>query len=465
MYNIVELEQQRQHKALTMKEIVDRAEKAPGGPRPMNEEEIKLFDDTKEEVGRLDANIKLVRATMERAEQRDALIRDLETPRKIAEPNPVRKETTSAFVRIPAEARRTGPLVAFKLQAGETTEERDMRAYRAGLWVQATVFRNERAAHKCAQLGMDIRNAMSTGSNPDGGFLVPEEMSRAIIDLRETYGVARQNARVWPMGSDTLDIPRRAGGVTIAALGENPASGYSQSSPTFNLVKLVAKKFGGLTLLSSEIAEDAVIDLADWIAQEFAYGFALFEDTAFFNGDATSTYQGIRGLSKLLLASSSLKGAVNAASTHDTMAEIDYIDIATLMAALPQYAKPRAKFYCSSVFLELVFNRIKANAGGNTIPILGEAPGNNYLGYPIVVSQVLETSTGTINGTPYCFFGDLTKSSALGDRRQTRIKRSDERFIDTDQIAILGTERIDIVHNDIGDANTAGPVVALNGKT
>jgi HK97 family phage major capsid protein len=77
----------------------------------------------------------------------------------------------------------------------------------------------------------------------------------------------------------------------------------------------------------------------------------------------------------------------------------------------------------------------------------------------------LPTSTGTINGTAMAFFGDLSKSSALGDRRRLRIFRSEHRFMDTDQIGITGTERFDIVNHDVGSTTAAGPIVALIGNT
>jgi HK97 family phage major capsid protein len=60
-------------------------------------------------------------------------------------------------------------------------------------------------------------------------------------------------------------------------------------------------------------------------------------------------------------------------------------------------------------------------------------------------------------------FGDLTKSSTFGDRRQTTISVSDQVYWANDQVGIKGTERFDIVNHDIGTATVAGPVVALQG--
>lgn len=473
MFNLDHLLRDRGTKALQAQNLVERAEKDEKGPRPMTAEELTLFDKLQEEVKSLDVQIAAIREHEKRREESQKVLDDLQKPTgRTTKPDEPSKPGTVANVgdfRIPASAKRTGKLKAFRGQDSQGRSA-EYRAYRAGMWARATLFSDPRAQHWClsngVQLAPDVRNAMSTTSNPDGGFLVPDEMAEAIIDLREEYGVFRRECRVWPMGSDTLMIPRRSGGITIGAIGENPSSAISQSNPAFNQVQLVAKKAGGLTLISTEVAEDAVIDLADWIAQEFAYAFALYEDQCGFIGDGTSTYLGIRGLTNLLTEASSLAGAVAAATnTHDLFSEVDAADLAVVMGKLPQYAKPNAKWYCSSVANELVFGRLKASAGGNTVQTLNGEQGDNYMGYPIVVSQVLPSATTAIDALPMLFFGDLRKSSALGDRRQVRVFPSEHRYMDTDQIGIRGTERFDIVNHDVGDTSTPGPIVALIGST
>jgi HK97 family phage major capsid protein len=457
-----------------MKELIDKAEKAEP-PRPLTPDECQIFDTLDTDGKKLDEQISQMKAHLRRAEASQKLILDLEKTNerktKPADPQDKAEATESAIsCRVPAHARASGQLKAFKPKAGETATEVELRAYRAGMWLRASVFRDVRAQQYCMSngLGADIRNAMSTTSNPDGGFLVPDELSRTIIDLREQYGVFRREARVWPMGSDTLLIPRRAGGVTVAPVGENSLIG--QSNPTFNMVQLVAKKIGGLCVMSSEIAADAVIDLADYVAQEFAYAFALFEDQMGFIGDGTATYHSVRGLGNLFTTTGGagggqLVGAVDAATNHDTFAEIDAVDLTAVMGKLPAYALNNAKWYTSAVGAQVVFNRLAASAGGNTTQTLRDGLGLSYLGYPIVISQVLPTSTGDLSDVPMLYFGDLRKAAQMGDRRMVEIARSNERYFEYDQIAIRGLERIDVVVSDVGDTTTgvAGPIVALVG--
>lgn len=461
MNPLLQLQQERSHLALSAKDIVSKAE---ADARPMTPEEIALFDDLQKRIENLDARIQAVVDTNKRREEINRITDRLNSPAGRVtghdQPGNPGNATVANRLTVPAVPHRVRPLKAFKGPDGLQS------AFRCGMWARAAIFGDQRAARWCLEngVGQDISNALGTTPNTSGGFLVPEELSQRIIDLRESYGVFRQNCFVQPMGRDTMVVPRRLTGVTIGPVGENPTSGITQSTPTWNQVRLTAKKAGGLVLMSTEISEDAVIDLADYLAEEFAYAFALFEDQCGFIGDGTSTYLGIRGLGNILVAGQSLVGAVDAASGHDTFAEIDASDLATVMAKLPEYARMNAKWFCSAVALDLVFGRLMAAAGGNTIQDMAGGYGRSYMGYPIVVSQVLPTSTGDLSDLPMLYFGDLSKAATLGDRRDMRVFPSEHRYMDTDQIGVRGTARFDIVNHDYGNTTVAGPIVALVGE-
>ena len=62
-------------------------------------------------------------------------------------------------------------------------------------------------------------------------------------------------------------------------------------------------------------------------------------------------------------------------------------------------------------------------------------------------------------------FGDLSKAAMLGNRRGFRVKVSEDRYLETDEIGIRGTTRSDINVHSLGDNTTAGPIVALIGSS
>lgn len=351
---------------------------------------------------------------------------------------------------------RSGRLFAFR---GADAQK---NAYRAGKWLLATVYGSEAAAQWCRENGIRIERAASEGVNTAGGFLVPEEFSQTIIDLREEYGTFRSYAKVVPMSRDVMNIPRRVSGLTAYWVAENAL--ITESQKVWGSVNLVAKKLAAFSRFSTELEEDAIINIADDLANEIAYAFAQAEDAAGWNGDGTPTYGGILGIRTKIIDGTHTASAIDAASGHDTFAEIDASDLLKIMAPLPRYALRNAKWYASAVAFSLVFGRLTAAAGGNTIETLAGKIPFAYLGFPIVIDNTLPTAQTDISDTVMLLFGDLSLAVMMGTRRAVTIKKSEDRYIEYDQIAIVGTERVDINAHSLGDNTTAGPVMALVGE-
>jgi HK97 family phage major capsid protein len=236
-------------------------------------------------------------------------------------------------------------------------------------------------------------------------------------------------------------------------------------------VRLTANKWGVLTLMSSELDEDAAVAVGDLLIGEVAYAFALAEDTAGFAGDGSATYHGIRGFLQLFAdqvsgGASTLAGAVDAASGHDTFAEIDTGDLQKLMGALPTYVYRRGNvsFYASQVAWANVFQRLIMGSGGITKDDVTGAVVYRYNGFPVEITPSMPTTTGDLSDKAMLLFGDISLAAAFGDRRGMTVARSTEYKFAEDQIAIKGTERFDINIHDIGSTTVAGPVVALIGE-
>jgi len=342
---------------------------------------------------------------------------------------------------------------------GKANEE---RAYEFGMWTRSVIFGDQKASAWCTDRGMDVR-AASEGVYSKGGALVPDQFSNFVIDLREQYGLARQLLRVVPMGSDTLTMPRRTGGVTAYFVGEGAA--FTDSDKGWDGVTLTAKKLGALCKLSVELAEDAVIDVAADLAREQAYAFAQKEDDCWLNGDGTSTYGGIWGIRSKIIDGTHTQGAIDAASGHDTFAEVDADDLGLLRGRLPEYAEPRARWVISKFGKSQVFDALAVAAGGNTIMTVGERPRPTYLGDPIETSQVMPAAATAYNGAAMILYGDFMMASTMGDRRGFTVQVLRELYAANGQIGVLGFERFDIVNHGLGSTTAAGPVVALLGKT
>lgn len=334
-------------------------------------------------------------------------------------------------------------------------------AYLSGRFIRAALSGRQEDVQWCRdhglgqQLAATAGTAHSTTNNSIGGILVPDAMSQAIINLKEQYGVFRQNASVVQMPSETLLIPRRLGGVTTYYVAESTDA--TASKVTFDGVQLTARKLVAASIYPVELADSAVINLADYLANEFAYGFAKAEDQAGFIGDGTSTYGGIVGIKNAV----GTAGVFTAATGNVSFETFDLEDYMGCMAKLPQYALAGAKWYISQAGYAASMARLAYAAGGNTVSSVSGGSAMQFLGYPVVISQALNATLGSETSTLKCFFGDLRLSSTVGDRMGFAVSSDRSLYFLADQVVIKGTQRFDIVNHDCGDTSSAGPVVAL----
>ena len=388
--------------------------------------------------------------------------------------------------RVPATVKRYSSLKNF------TGAHADERAYRFGMFCLG-VYGKKQGIDFCLKNGIpliagtgDIQTKVQHENvNVSSGFLVPDEFQNDLIDLREKFGVFRQNAKVVPMASDTRSDPRRINGVTAYFVGESTSA--TLSDKTWDRVRLTAKKLMVLTKYSNELNEDAVLNIGDDLAGEIAYAFALKEDQCGFLGDGSSTYGGITGVTTKLLAvdptgssnPANIMGLVVAtgsgyATGYDSIVLKDFNK---LVATLPEFADVpgQAKWYCSKFFWGSVMQKLATAAGGNRVAEIEDTPlRKSFLGYDVAITQVMPKTSAV--SQVCCLFGNLAMAARLGDRRLTSIQMSEHALnaFEQDEVVIRGTERFDIVVHDVGDptasagpaksaqlGNIAGPIVGM----
>lgn len=327
-------------------------------------------------------------------------------------------------------------------------------AYRFGTWCLAAMG-HRKSAEWCKNNGLILTKGHAEGINSQGGFLVPDEFENELITLREQYGVARRECRIFPMSSDTKRIPKRTATLTAYFVGE--AAAGTESQQTFDAITLVAKKLMALTTISNEVNEDNVVGLGDDVAGEIAYAFANKEDECLFNGDGTSTYGGVVGLKESLTNATYQISDASAAFASFTISSIS-----AALAKLPAWSFQRenVKFYCSKSFYHQVLERLAMSAGGVTsAEIAAGLREPRFFGYPVIFSQVVSSSD--TDNTAVCYVGDMAQAVYFGDRRQQAVSFSDSALnaFEQDERVVRGTERFDIVCANVGGSTASGAMV------
>jgi len=316
-----------------------------------------------------------------------------------------------------------------------------------------------------------IKNRLQSGiygkayaTTPDaaGGAAVFDQFLPEFINNVNQFGASRGpfGARVVAMSSDSMDIPVKSGIHTVSYPGEGNAATAS-TGVSYSRVNL--RPSTGLVLVRAtrEVLDDAAIDLAGDHFQEIARSFAYYEDYRVYMANGESTYAGDTGLAGAFAtltvgsAAGATAGGANWGAHTDT-------HLTTCMGLLPQYARQRAAWYCTPEFCDNVFTRLSRAAGGVTF---AEMEGRGYLqtyaGRPIILNNVMNSTSAASANTIDCYYGDLSRAVIIGDRMSLELTTNDSLYYDSYEIAIRGVVRTDVIVNDIGSTSVKGPIVCL----
>jgi len=331
-------------------------------------------------------------------------------------------------------------------------------AYKVGRWLRASIFRKEEDLRWCSDHGVESR-ALNEGVNSAGGTLVPDVLADRVIRLVETYGTFPPAAESQTMARDTLIIPKRLTGSSAYFVGEGGS--INESEPTYGNVQLIARKLACSCRLSTEVMEDALVNLADQVTTEFSTSLALKIDQCGWLGDGTQTYGGIYGIVPKINNGNYTASVVTAGTGGTTFGSLTLNDFLNVMGKVPLYARQGAEWYVSPAGFAASMARLKYAAGGNAVQQIGGDAGLEFLGYKVNLVHVMNTTLTSDPSAVKVIFGNMKLSSILAKRRDFSVKLYDQVYATTDQLLLQGTMRFDINHHSLGSTSEVGPVVAL----
>lgn len=141
-------------------------------------------------------------------------------------------------------------------------------------------------------LTQDELKALSVGSDPDGGYLVPAEMEATIDRVVTQLGAMRSVATVRPIGRASYKKPVVTSGATSGWAGETTAPSET-GTPTVNELEFVPGTQWAEPRATTDMLEDAGFDIESWLADEVSLEFAESEGDAFVNGNGINKPRGI----------------------------------------------------------------------------------------------------------------------------------------------------------------------------
>jgi len=139
-------------------------------------------------------------------------------------------------------------------------------------------------------LGVETRAAMATTDVP-----LPVAYGKQIAELVFTYGTARKYCTVYPLSGNSMKLPRlKTGEPQFAFITISGA--VPEKVPQSEFITFTPGKAGGIVRIPSEIEEDSIFDLGQFVARYIAREMAYWEAYCLFLGDGTSTYNSISGV-------------------------------------------------------------------------------------------------------------------------------------------------------------------------
>ena len=138
--------------------------------------------------------------------------------------------------------------------------------------------------------GIEIKS-MSTDVNPDGGYLVRPELSQTIVTRIFETSPLRQVANVERTGSKSIDILIDDQEAAARWIGEG-ASGGSTDTPQIGQKVIAAHKIEASPQMTTEMIEDAYLDVEGWLARKVADKFARTQNSTFVTGNGVGQPRG-----------------------------------------------------------------------------------------------------------------------------------------------------------------------------
>lgn len=269
----------------------------------------------------------------------------------------------------------------------------------------------------------DVRNELSIGSDENGGYLVPDEYERRLVEALEEENFFRKLATVINTSGGERKIPIVTAKGTAEWIDE--ADAYPFSDDTFGQVTIGAYKLATMIKISEELLNDSAFNMESYISKEFARRIGAKEEEAFIKGDGSGKPTGIFTSAE---AEVTISGS---ALTFDNVMDL--------------YYSLRAPYRNKAVWI-LNDSTVKAlrklkDGNGNYIwqPSVREGEPDRILNRPYYTSVYAPELS---SGNNVLAFGDFSYYW-IADRQGRSFKRLNELYAPNGQVGFLASQRLD----------------------
>jgi HK97 family phage major capsid protein len=269
--------------------------------------------------------------------------------------------------------------------------------------------------------GLEVSAKLTTQSDPDGGFLVPEEMDGEIDRVLGTVSAIRAISRQVTVSSQSWKKLVNMGAAGVGWVGEDESRSETDT-PTLREIELTAMELYAEPAATQISLDDARFDIESWLAEEVSIAFAEAEGAAFVSGSGVKRPRGFLSYPTIANASYAwgsmgfvITGAAAAfAASNPADAIID------LYYALKSGFRNGASFVTSDAVMATI--RKFKDGQGNYLwaPPTGPDMPATILGKPVVSDDNMPALGA---GNFPVAFGNFQRGYTILDRFGTRVLR------------------------------------------
>lgn len=299
---------------------------------------------------------------------------------------------------------------------GETKTGRATDEYKKAFW-KAMKNKNN----------LDTQNALQVGTDSEGGYLVPDEFEKTLIESLEEQNIFRQLANVITTSSGDKKIPVVASKGTASWVDEEGA--IPESDDAFSQVSIGAYKLATMIKVSEELLNDSVFNLESYIAKEFARRIGAKEEEAFFIGDGSGKPTGIFNAT----------GGASLGVTAASATAITLDEIMDLFYSLKSPYRKNAVFTMNDATVKAIRKLKDSNGQYLWQPSVTAGEPDTILNRPVKTSAYVPTLSA---GVKPIAFGDFSYYW-VADRQGRSFQRLNELYAATGQVGFKATQRVD----------------------
>lgn len=265
---------------------------------------------------------------------------------------------------------------------------------------------------------LEVQAGLSTLSDPDGGFLVPEDYEQAIDRVALSVSAMRRLATVRTIGTDTYKKLVNQGGASAGWVGEKGARAET-NTPTLVEIAINAKEVYAMPAATQTLLDDSRVDIAGWLADEVSIEFSEQESDAFINGNGVEKPKGIAAYT-MVANSSYVWGKVGFITSGNATLINDLDKLIDLQHALKAVYRNGAAWLMNDATLATI--RKMKDGDGNYIwvPGLKDGAPDTLLGKPVEIDDNVDDIG---SGKYPIFFANFKRAYLIIDRQGVRVLR------------------------------------------